>query len=54
MVAAFVAGGYEQGLRPTPAVSSVPEPGSVVLLLLGTMGLAGLTRRVHDRSNPTG
>ena len=38
MVAAFVAGGYEKGAKPggpNPAVSAVPEPSSVLLLLFG-------------------
>ena len=43
-VAAFADGGYEAGARPA-AVSAVPEPGSIVLALLGMMGLWSLTRR---------
>ncbi len=43
-VAAFVDGGYEIGQRPG-AVSAVPEPGSIVLALVGLLGLAGLVRR---------
>ena len=43
-VAAFVDGGYEIGQRPA-AVSAVPEPESVVLLLLGLTSLLGATRR---------
>ena len=34
MVAAFVAGGYEQGAKPA-VVGVVPEPSSVVLVLMG-------------------
>ena len=45
MVAAFAAGGYEQGKRPQAAVSTVPEPSGVVLVLLGLAGLLDLTRR---------
>ena len=33
MVVAFVGGGYEQGLRPKAAVSAVPEPSSLALLV---------------------
>ena len=43
-VAAFADGGYEAGQRPG-AVSVVPEPGGVLLALVGLLGLAGLTRR---------
>ena len=43
-VAAFADGGYEAGPRPA-AVSAVPEPGSVVLALVGLLGLAGWSRR---------
>ena len=42
-VAAFADGGYEAG--PRAAVSAVPEPGSIVLALVGLLGLAGLARR---------
>ena len=42
-VAAFADGGYEAG--PRAAVSAVPEPGSIVLALVGLLGLAGLVRR---------
>ena len=47
MVAAFVGGGYEKGLKhgPNPAVSAVPEPSSLVLALIGAMGLVGVVRR---------
>ena len=48
MVAAFVGGGYEQGLKPNgpnAAVSAVPEPSSVVLVLIGLAGLMGMARR---------
>ena len=48
MVAAFVGGGYEQGLKPNgpnAAVSAVPEPSSVVLVLMGLAGLMGMARR---------
>lgn len=47
-IAAFAEGGYEQGLRPG-AVSVVPEPHSLVLAVLGLLGLAGLSRRVEPR-----
>ena len=43
MVAAFAAGGYEQGAK--PAVSAVPEPSSILLVLIGLAGLMGLARR---------
>ena len=45
MVAAFVAGGYEQGKRPQAAISAVPEPHSIMLVLLGLAGLLGVMRR---------
>ena len=43
-VAAFADGGYEAGPRPA-AVSAVPEPGSVVLILLGTLLLVRRRQR---------
>ena len=43
-VAAFVDGGYEIGQRPA-AVSAVPEPSSLVLVLLGLVSLLGVARR---------
>ena len=46
MVAAFADGGYEQGLKQT-SVSAVPEPGSVMLALLGLIGVVGRGRRGH-------
>ena len=42
-VTAFSAGGYEAGLR--PAVSAVPEPGSLVMMLLGLLGLTRLRKQ---------
>ena len=50
MVAAFVAGGYEKGLKPNgpnPAVSAVPEPSSVGLLISAAVfgAFSGLRRR---------
>ncbi len=48
-VAAFVDGGYEQGLFPG-AVQAVPEPSAIVLLLLGIACLRGkLVRRASRR-----
>ena len=44
-VAAFADGGYELGPPPPGATSAVPEPSSVVLVLLGMVGLLHLTRR---------
>ena len=48
MVAAFVGGGYEKGLKeggPNPAVSAVPEPSGVLLAVLGLLSLVGVARR---------
>ena len=45
MVAAFAAGGYEQGLRPAAAVSAIPEPSTTLLLLLSLLSLAAHRRR---------
>ena len=48
MVAAFVGGGYEQGLKqggPNAAVSAVPEPSGLLLMLLGFLPLWGRWRR---------
>jgi hypothetical protein len=42
-VTAFSAGGYEQG--PRAAVASVPEPSSVLLIVLGGLGLMARRRR---------
>lgn len=42
-VAAFTSGGYELG--PKNAVASVPEPASIVMTLLGIIGLLTLRRR---------
>ncbi|MCA9152987.1 MAG: PEP-CTERM sorting domain-containing protein, partial [Planctomycetales bacterium] len=42
-VAAFSNGGYEQD--PIAAVAAVPEPASVVLMLLGGLGLLRARRR---------
>ena len=42
-VAAFLGGGYELG--PRNAVSSVPEPSSAVLLLIGVLAFGGHVRR---------
>ena len=54
MVAAFVGGGYEKGLRPggppNPALSAVPEPGSVVLALLGLTLVTVTNRRTAART----
>jgi len=43
-VAAFSAGGYEAG--PRASVAAVPEPGSVLLALMGLLGVAARARRV--------
>ncbi len=43
LVVAFADGGYEQG--PRPAGAAVPEPSSLVLVVLGIMGLIGIVRR---------
>ncbi len=44
-VAAFIDGGYEAGEFPAAAVKAVPEPSSVVLLLLSFAGLLRMARR---------
>ena len=43
-VAAFTAGGYELG--PRGAVSAVPEPGSLALVMAGIFGVGMLRRRI--------
>lgn len=48
-VASFLDGGYEAG--PRPAVAAVPEPSSMVLLLLGT---AVCWRRIRKTAEPVG
>jgi hypothetical protein len=49
-VVAFVDGGYERG--PRPAVSSVPEPSGLAVLLLGCVGLRlGARRNEFVKSN---
>ena len=45
MVAAFVGGGYEKGQRQAAAASAVPEPSSLVLLLISLLGLCGRRRQ---------
>ena len=44
-VAAFSDGGYELGTPPPGAVSAVPEPSSIVLILAGMMSLAAVRTR---------
>jgi hypothetical protein len=43
LVTALAGGGYEQG--PMQAVASVPEPSSLLLVLLGTLAALGTGRR---------
>jgi hypothetical protein len=43
LVAALAGGGYEQGQRPAP--QAVPEPGALVLALLGMLAVASATSR---------
>ena len=43
LVAALSDGGYELG--PRAAVASVPEPSSIVIILLGALGATGIIRR---------
>ena len=45
-VAAFAAGGYEMGKR--PSVAAVPEPTSIITLIIGMM-VVGLCRRTRKR-----
>lgn len=47
LIVAFQDGGYEQG--PLAGVAVVPEPGGVMLLLLGLSGFLG---RCRERSSP--
>jgi hypothetical protein len=49
LVAAFQDGGYEKG--PRPATSSVPEPGSVGLLLMGATRLVRRSRRKRGQGD---
>ena len=43
LVFAFTAGGFELG--PRPAANTVPEPSSILLVVLGVMGIAAQRRR---------
>ena len=50
-VTAFVDGGYEQG--PRTDVAAVPEPGGVLLLFLGLVGMMRRTTTARNRVGRT-
>jgi hypothetical protein len=62
LVVAFQDGGYETGLRPSPRVAAVPEPSSMLSVMLAVCGFVRIrpvrrslslcdTRRLNGRSN---
>ena len=46
LIAAFADGGFELG--PRAAVSAVPEPTSMVILMMGMLSIARCSRRAHQ------